>query len=81
MSSRLDKAKEVAKEAAKGGVMAGAGSIITGVALTTTTTTSWILFTTTATVVAPWILAGCVAVGAVAGAAGALMKKDPLDDL
>lgn len=78
MSSRI---KEVAKDAAVGGALGGAGGILTGAALTTVSTTSWWIFTTTATVVAPWALAGCIAVGAVGGAVKALMKPkdDPLD--
>ncbi len=77
MSSRIT---EVAKDAVVGGALGGAGGILTGAALTTVSTTSWVFFTTTAVVIAPWALAGFVAAGAVGGAVNALMKpKDPID--
>ena len=59
--------------AVAGGMIGGATGIATGFAMTTATTTSWWIFTTTATVVAPWAVAGCFVGGAVvAGIASAI---------
>ena len=66
--------------AVSGGMITGAGAVLTGAAMTTVTTTSWLIFTTTTTVVAPWALAGYIAAGAVAtGIASAIKSKREID--
>lgn len=65
-----DTATGAISSAVTGSAVAVAGGFLTGATLTTVTTTSWFIFTTTATVVAPWAVAGCIAAGAVAGAVG-----------
>lgn len=66
--------------AVSGGMISGAGAVLSGAAMTTVTSTSWLIFTTTATVVAPWALAGYIAAGAVAtGIYSAMKSKREID--
>lgn len=66
--------------AVSGGMISGAGAVLTGAAMTTVTSTSWLIFTTTATVVAPWALAGYIAAGAAAtGIVSAIKSKREID--
>lgn len=68
--------------ASVGGTIAGAGGILSGLAMTTSTSTSWLIFTTTATTVAPWAVAGFIVGGAVvAGVASAIISKRGIDDV
>ncbi len=68
--------------ATAGGMIAGAGSILSGAAMATTTSTSWLIFTTTVTAVAPWAVLGFAAGGAaVAGIASYIKSKREIDDV
>ncbi len=79
-SEKTKLATDTVNGAIAGGMIGGATGIATGVAMTTVTTTSWWIFTTTATVIAPWAVAGCVVGGAaIAGIASAIKSKRDID--